>query len=85
MNRVDRRKDRMENPAENKTYDHKKPSEKEDDGFYFFPSRKPGEGKVKEETYFDRFMKGMHVNDGIRCRINVKSCVLKGILLPGHS
>ena len=64
--------------TETETEKLKSPDTQEDYGFFFFPHRKPGEGRVKEHTFTDLMKKGMRVNDHIRCKLNVIQCYHRG-------
>lgn len=67
----------MEKTADKETKnesDKSEPLHKEDYGYYFYPSRKMGEGRLKEHTVWDSVKKGWFATEYSRCNLNVLSC-----------
>ena len=54
----------MDKNEQKNSPDDSKPSREEDHGFYFFPNRKEGQGKVKEDGFIDNLKKGIHRTSG---------------------
>ena len=64
----------MDKNEQKNSPDDSKPSREEDHGFYFFPNRKEGQGKVKEDGFIDNLKKGIHSTDYARCVMNSRAC-----------
>ena len=58
--------------------DKGKPLHEEDYGYYFYPARKMGEGRLKEHTFWDDVKKGWFAADHSRCTVNVMKCAKFG-------
>lgn len=67
----------MDSENQKKTTDNSKTNENEDYGFYFFPHRKKGEGRVKQDSFYDHVLKGFHSSDNARCVVNARACAEK--------
>ena len=77
----------MDKKEQNKTSGDTKPAEKEDHGFYFFPNRREGEGRIKQDGIFENLKKGFHGSDNARCIINARACAEKSkclFIFAGH-
>ena len=64
----------MDKNEQQKAPDDSKPAREEDHGFYFFPNRREGEGKVKQDGFYDNLKKGIHHSDNAHCVLNTRAC-----------